>query len=290
MKKALLAITALSCWGSAALAGPNAGGLLIAALSEGTVYTTDHSGYCGSSTTEDCAAAVTTWSGGEPAVLNIIAAFAGNPRLAGLTFGLNYSAGVSILEGGSCGDFELPDASWPASGTGNAVTWSSAQTDDLVECYWFAAYNYYGGVEMFCLGPHPTQGGNFADDDVPSNIDPIAGYGVFGFNSAGEAPCPDGPPGACCLPDGTCVITLRQDCEALGGVFQGKGTACETVECPQPATGACCIDEDCVILTQQQCIDRGGEYQGDDEPCDPNPCILVPTTESSWGLIKHEYR
>lgn len=292
MKKALLAVAALSCLGSAALAGPNAGGTLIAALSVGTVYTTDNTGYCGSSTTTDCDGAVVSHTGEAPAVINVIAAFPGPSRLAGLTFGIAYTSGVILLEQAACGDFELPDGTWPNSGTGTAVTWSSAQTSQLVETYWFAAYNYYGGAESLGLIAHPGQGGNFADDDVPSNIDPIAGYGVFGFNQPGQPACPtSGPrPGACCLADGSCVVTLLVDCDAQGGTFQGEGSTCDGVACPQPVTGACCIDNVCFIFTSDECAARGGTYQGDNSVCDDTICLPVPTIESSWGTIKNNYR
>ena len=36
-----------------------------------------------------------------------------------------------------------------------------------------AAYNYYGNPQLLALEPHPSQGAVFADDDVPSNLDPI---------------------------------------------------------------------------------------------------------------------
>lgn len=290
MKISLLSFAVLSCLGSAALAGPNAHGSLIVALSEGTVYTTENTGYCGTSTTEFCEAAITTWSGGDPAVLNILAAIPVHPRLAGLTFGVVYTPGVAIIEGESCGDFELPDDGWPASGTGNAVTWSSAQTDNLIECYWFAAYNYSGESEVFSMTPHPTQGGWFADDDVPSNLDPIVGYGQFGFNTLGGDACAHLPVGACCLPDGTCVFTDKSECEEAGGSFQGAGVICDYAECPQP-TGACCIDTACIVLTADDCAARGGDYKGDDIPCLADTCTPpVPTVESSWGAIKNDYR
>jgi hypothetical protein len=292
MKKALLAVAALTCMGSAALAGPNAGGTLIAALSVGTVYCTDTGNYCGSSTTTDCNGAVTSHTGGTPAVINVIAAFPGPARLAGLTFGIAYSAGVVLIEWGACGDFELPDGAWPASGTGTAVTWSSAQTAQLIEAYWIAAYNYYGGCETLALGPHPTQGGNFADDDVPSNIDPIDGYGLFGFNCPGSGPCPSGEqPGACCHADGSCEDLFAADCQQSGDTFLGEGTSClvNGGDCPQPATGACCIGTDCIILTEDECTAAGGSYQGDDVPC-PADCGGTPVIESTWGVIKNSYR
>jgi hypothetical protein len=294
MKKALLAVAALSCMGSAALAGPNANGTLIAALSVGTVYTVDNTGYCGSSTTGACGDAVVTHTGDQVAVINIIAAFPAPARLAGLTFGISYSdPGVAILESGHCGDFELPDGTWPASGTGTAVTWGAAQTSNLVEVYWFAAYNYDGGANSLGLIAHPGQGGNFADDDVPSNIDPIAGYGVFGFNMPGVLACPpDGPRmGACCFPDGSCAVLFQADCEAQGGTFQGEGSSCDGVVCDQPdPTGACCVGTVCFVLTADECAAQGGVYKGDDVPCDDTICLPVPTIESSWGTIKNNYR
>jgi hypothetical protein len=289
MKKALLAVAALTCMGSAALAGPNAGGTLIAALSEGTVYTTDNTGYCGSVTAGDCASAVPSVSGGT-AVINILAAFTGSPRLAGLTFGWTYPADIAIAEAASCGDFELPNSDWPASGSGTAVTWSTAQTSLLVEVYWAAAYSYYDAPAQLTLGPHPTQGGKFADDDVPANIDDIAAFGVFGFATVGNAPCPGEAPGACCFADGSCEVLLRTECDAAGGAFLGEGIPCDPNMCPQPPEGACCIGADCVVLTEQECIDRGGEYKGDDVPCTDGLCGGTPVIESTWGQIKDNYR
>ncbi|HEU0041526.1 MAG TPA: hypothetical protein VFQ15_04155, partial [Jiangellaceae bacterium] len=34
------------------------------------------------------------------------------------------------------------------------------------------------------------------------------------------------PTGACCLPDGSCVVLLPDDCAAQGGTYQGDGTEC----------------------------------------------------------------
>jgi hypothetical protein len=292
MKKALLAVAALTCMGSAALAGPNADGTLIAALSVGTVYTTDNTGYCGSVTTPDCGSAVTTQDTGT-AVINVLAAFPGNGRLAGLTFGVNYpDAEIFIAEAGSCGDFELPTGDWPGDGSGTAVTWSTAVVAQLIECYWIAAYSYYGNPGAIALGPHPTQGGQFADDSVPSQIDDITCFGAFGFaGDPGFLCCPPTGPrtGACCFADGTCQDLFEADCDALGGSFQGEGTDCMTTDCPLP-TGACCIPgASCVELTRDDCAAQGGNYQGDGTDCDPDPCP-TPTIDSSWGEIKNNYR
>ncbi|MHC4990778.1 MAG: hypothetical protein ACYTGC_07330, partial [Planctomycetota bacterium] len=40
-------------------------------------------------------------------------------------------------------------------------------------------------------------------------------------------------PGACCFINGDCVMTeMQDDCEALGGDYQGDGTLCADVDCP----------------------------------------------------------
>ncbi len=51
--------------------------------------------------------------------------------------------------------------------------------------------------------------------------------------------------GACCLPDGSCVVTSEAACMAAGGTYQGDSTPCD----PNPCLGACCVpcpnDPDC---------------------------------------------
>ncbi len=58
----------------------------------------------------------------------------------------------------------------------------------MVPCYWFAGYNYYHAPTEFSLIAHPEQGGYFVDDSKPGVMDPIAGYGTLGFNTAGSVP------------------------------------------------------------------------------------------------------
>jgi hypothetical protein len=277
--------------GSAALAGPNANGTLVVTLADGVVYTSDEASYCGAGATS-CDGAITRVDDTRTYVLNVLAAFpaSASPRLAGVTFGVSYNELSTVFVAfAPCGDFELATGGWPGSGEGTAVTFSSAQTSTLADVYWFAGYDYYLGNTLD-LTPHPTQGANFADDDVPSNLDPIADLGSFGFGIDGYLPCPaDDAPGACCFADGSCEVLLAADCDAAGGAFQGGGTDCQTVECPQPATGACCIDGECFVRTADECAAAGGDYIGDDVPCDPNPCSS-PTIETSWGAVKNIYR
>jgi hypothetical protein len=271
--------------------GPNAGGTLILHY-DGIAYTTDETDYCGMAGLNICDAADTRVDQETPVVFHVYAAFPGVSRLAGLTFGVSYQDCFVLTGHGDCGNFELPDPTWPASGTGTAVTWTTVQEAQLVEVYWFAGYVLGGQQTSFALAQHPTQGGNFADDDVPSNIDPIAGYGVLGFHRNGLAPCPGGnpTPGACCFSDGSCVLLLEADCSAQGGTFQGDGTNCDSTDCSSLPTGACCVDADCVVLTAAECEAYGGNYQGHDVPCEPDPCGSSPVLDASWGEIKSMYR
>ena len=85
--------------------------------------------------------------------------------------------------------------------------------------------------------------------------------------------------GACCLPDGTCLVATVEECKALGGVYTGDDTSCDPNPCPQPPppVGACCLaDGSCLIVTAEECLAQGGDYQGDDVECDPNPCPQPP--------------
>ncbi|MEZ4650542.1 MAG: hypothetical protein R3E97_17505 [Candidatus Eisenbacteria bacterium] len=290
MKKVLLAAAALACIGGTALAGPNANGSLIVALADGVVYTVDIDNYCGATGLQSCADATVSTTGAETVVMGILAAFpsVASPRLSGVTFGWTYDANdVVLVANGPCGDFELATAGWPNSGEGTAVTWGAAQTGTLVDVYWAAAYNYYGNPQTLDLVAHPSQGAMFADDDVPSNLDPIAALGSFGFDTDGFLPCPpDAAPGACCFTDGTCEVVLREDCQ---GVFQGDGTNCDPNPCPPPAMGACCVEEACSVVSEDMCAQNGGMWLGEGTDCDPNPCV-VPVIESTWGTLKNNYR
>lgn len=288
MKKLLGFLSGVMCLGIAAnvaSAGPNAGGTLIVHGDPGVVYTTDIIDYTGFAPLPDgCESALTNYPADRTFVWWVKAAFpdGSSPRLAGVTFGIDYPAdgSVVVVAFGASGDFELPDGSWPAPQSGTAVTFQTARTSQLVDLYWFAGYNYsyYGADVSFDLIPNPSQGANFADDAVPSNLDPIAGLGSLGFGSnPGTLPCPVAgtPEGACCFEDGTCQVLTADDCALAGGAYQGDDTVCDPNPCPQPpATGACCVrgELDCIILSQQDCLNAGGDYLGDDVPCDPDPC------------------
>ena len=288
----ILAVASLAFAALSALAGPNAGGVLIVAVDTGFIYCEQES-YCGSVEIQFCEEAVVETTGPETVLLNVIAAFPSlaSPRVSAASFGWEYDNNdVVIVASGPCGDFELATANWPASGEGTAIAWNSTQTTTLVYVYWLAAYNYYGNPQLLALTGHPTQGAFFADDDVPSNLDPIVGLGAFGFDTEGVLPCFADGNGACCFEDCSCEVTIEEVCMDAGGEYMGTGTTCDPNPCPCPPPGACCLGTECSVLTEYECSDTGGEFLGDDTVCDPNPCTVVPTIERSWGAVKGTYR
>ncbi len=187
------------------LAGPNGGGTLVIHANPSLVFTSDTQNYCGMSALDSCSAAVTSvaWDPGNKIVFHVIAAFppGSQPRLKALSFGIDYDpAKFGLAARGSCADFELPDGTWPASGTGTAQSWTTAtQTGLLTECYWFAGYayseQYVADSTSFALIPHPVQHGVFVDDAFPAAVDTIAAYGTLGFGMSGYSACPGSPGG-----------------------------------------------------------------------------------------------
>lgn len=95
--------------------------------------------------------------------------------------------------------------------------------------------------------------------------------------AAGADCCCNPPLGACCFPSAegsgySCASATQQQCNAMGGVWQGEGTECGYEEC-----GACCREPVCYVpasdtFTGPQCLDGYflstcqslGGY-----PCDP---------------------
>ncbi len=86
----------------------------------------------------------------------------------------------------------------------------------------------------------------------------------------------DLPPGTCCLPDGSCVVSEQTACETdLGGTYNGVLGEClgdnngNGVDDGCEPTGACCLpDFQCSVVLQTECEDiLGGTYSGDDTEC-----------------------
>lgn len=189
----------------------NAHGALLVHFNPSVTYTTDVSNYFGQSGvtcpadlgcpphTGTCYFGTDTdptshHPAGQGDVAFILAAFPPSEcvRLSALTFGIHYDESHLVLaDWGQGGDFELATANWPQSGEGTAITWNGTPiTSAVSEVYWFACYAY--APSQLWLTGHPTQGGRFADDAVPSNITNIAGYGIGGLAGA-PGSRPDAP-------------------------------------------------------------------------------------------------
>ncbi len=84
-------------------------------------------------------------------------------------------------------------------------------------------------------------------------------------------PCPQPTRGACCnFIDGSCTLTIPEQCRGYRMEYQGDDTTCDPGLC---AVGACCTRwGDCYVDIEETCVNDDGEYQGDGTTCDPNPC------------------
>jgi len=242
MRTPLLAAAAVVSLAGVALAGPNADGTIFA-HDANLAYTVDNARYCGLGTAPpSCEGADTEMDNdqSQPMVWKVYAAFAtgASPRLKGMTWGIHYDLSIHISACANCcgdpnhGAFEIPGPGWPASDTGTSMVFQNTQTSQLVECYWFAGYGYDAVPAIFQLRDHPDPGlgGMFGDDSVPSELDPIAGYGSLGFNEPGIPICPiSSEAGACCV-GSTCTISTEFDCP---GTWMGPNTVCD----PNPCDG-----------------------------------------------------
>jgi hypothetical protein len=132
-----------------------------------------------------------------------------------------------------------------------------------------------GNNTAYMVAAHPTD--SFWAYDIAQ--------GVGGSYTAFTNPYPEsingggawiGPPpanqGACCRPDGVCILTTSTGCLALNGIYRGDGSGCATANCPPPPTGACCLDIGCAVLTQAQCVGQNGTYRGDNTACATANC------------------
>lgn len=83
-------------------------------------------------------------------------------------------------------------------------------------------------------------------------------------------------PEACCMPDGSCQSLTPSDCVAAGGVAQGSGTDCGSVNCPVPEQ-ACCFEATggCLDLTEADCLSAGGIPGGAGTSCATFVCFPV---------------
>jgi hypothetical protein len=113
------------------------------------------------------------------------------------------------------------------------------------------------------IEPCPDGNGVVSLLDVFSVLDVIGG-------TLDDPDCCVPPLGACCRGGGCDNDVTEAECVATDGLYQGDGSTCGGVTCPN--SGACCTLGQCTILSQVQCSQRGGDYEGDGTACSPNPC------------------
>jgi len=124
---------------------------------------------------------------------------------------------------------------------------------------------------------------------ISANVSSIAanlgtGHGIGGWLAAASfdnwSVSGGGPTGACCRPDGSCVISSGIVCTNAGGIYRGDGSVCATANCPQPPTGACCLPSSCVVASAISCVAQGGTYRGDNTSCATANCPITEYVES----------
>jgi hypothetical protein len=264
-----------------ATAGPNEDGMLVIHIDKNVVYSRVDCDL----DLRDCAQAVTSIAADPDrvVVLFLLAAFPFSPSVKAVNFGIDYTA--TLVAQGSCQDLtiELPHEGWPDSGSGTALVFESIVTDRVFPVYWFAVYAEDGAY--FAAAPHPFALTEFADDSIPAQSDEIEGFGWAGFGLTGYNPCLEGVPiGACCLSDGSCVVTTETACEIQEGVYRGDDEVCDPFSC----VGPCCLNDECYEATQIDCERDGGEWgERPGAPCGQISCLRENV---SWGVLKHHHR
>lgn len=90
--------------------------------------------------------------------------------------------------------------------------------------------------------------------------------------------------GACCYPSGGCAEMSSTDCTAIGGLFQGNGSTCASVDYCNGFKGACCIPYTGACyegVTQSTCAAAGHVFQGAGTVCSGVTCTGLTTTTTT---------
>jgi hypothetical protein len=229
---------------SGAWAGPHENGVFVPHLNPGIEYTTNVTSYAGQADLDECTKAVIqgTVNAEKAQVWFVMASFANSPGpvdLTGAEFGFgSFDAGcITFVAWGPSlpTAMEIPNStSWPGPSEGVATAMmdiQSAETDEVVEIYWFATYVY--SAVTIPLSVNPSTGTATALDSQ-RETDPIESLGSLGFGQEGYNPCGSPPPqGGCCL-WGICEVLTPDECETQGGRYLGDFTACFPNPCPEP--------------------------------------------------------
>lgn len=295
-RTALLAVFLLLAAGLA-LAGPNAGGVLLV-HDTGLVLSTDPRQAYPSPVPYPCESEIDdeaplgTPPGGAGWVWKIYAASPGNahPCMKGVAMGATFPGNVFVVEAGPAdpSDFSIGYHGWPqSSGGGVAISFARTRTHLMDEIYWLGGHGY-ATPARWVLGPHPIGMTVFVDDSIPPHEDLVADLGAIGFGMPGSTPCPPPhAPLACCFLDHHCEYLQPDECEAAEGTVAGD--ACDPSPCGNFPSGACCYGATCVVQPVALCTQQGGEPRPGMN-CEANPCVATPIERASWGHIKADFR
>lgn len=124
--------------------------------------------------------------------------------------------------------------------------------------------------------------GNGGDRATVWQVDYLSYFDTAtGAADAVEGAAPTG--GACCMSSGACMDgQVASACTSAGGTFQGAGTECSGVSCPQPTPGACCaFDGSCSLTTQAGCT---GFWQGVNTTCGQVACTPYNPDNEPWEV------
>jgi len=151
---ALLALFAVLA-PAAAFAGANVGAAILVGTGTWTKTTT-----CATLVKASCDL-VTPVSQTVVGANNIVAVYVGREPapmvVTGIDFGIQYSTAVAVTSWNKCGDLDVPDGTWPASGSGISMVWSAAQNGNVILIGWFRVTTYAGyGPMTFQAGLNPT--------------------------------------------------------------------------------------------------------------------------------------
>ncbi len=169
------------------------------------------------------------------------------------------------VSGGSCNPSSCPGACCnPATGACNIVAQNLC-----------TAPRIFLGVGVPCPTTLCTPGGccngTFGSCFIATSPQACqaAGFGNI-WLGVGSTCNPNPCLGACCLPNGQCIITSFANCGGtIGGsigYWLGAGSTCTPVSC----RGSCCTANGCIITNPNNCTN--GSWGGPGTFCTPNPC------------------
>jgi spore coat protein A, manganese oxidase len=146
---------------------------------------------------------------------------------------------VTITAGDTVRWVRLQGGHTTTSVAGSPEQWDSELNNSITE--FERQFNNPGTFWYYCI-PHGTDNG----DGTASGM-----HGRVVVLAAGN--------GACCMPDGSCMLTDAGGCAGMGGTFQGTGTSCTPNPCNTGSTSATLQAlKDNSIYSESGTVNNGG--------------------------------